>query len=416
MLQLWLVANTVLWPISVKLGGLTLGLNVVVLILTGAVWLGKSWRISAGSAKVLFALLLFVPFSLIVALAGPCTDHLQKSLLSIPILFFLILLALEVGRRSSSTDWLSLHKTALWCLIVAFCGFIVEMLFPSRFAFQIIYREDGKFSGLFQEPSHVAFSLFPCIAVLLSAEDKKIQLRGFLALLGLLLFSRSSTLIALIAVYVLYRLFSQGKVRQAAALTLGIGALIALAATIDYSRFVLPTVARITGIATPDQTDNLSSLVYVQGWQDAWFNIRRTHGMGLGINMMGCTPLPDVSVRTVLALGGLGDINAEDGSFLFSKIVSETGVLGILFYILLIWWWIQLERRLRRARKDAIYHAVSVQAIFIFCFVACSFLRSANYFNGGFLFWVVTGAAASTWQPHLSTAPLAIEEACAPIS
>jgi len=230
-----------------------------------------------------------------------------------------------------------------------------------------------------------------------------------------LLLSRSSTLIAFIAVYVLYRIFSRGKARQAAALTLGVGALFALAATVDYSRFVLPTIARITGIAAPNETENLSSLVYVQGWQDAWFNLKRTHGMGLGINMMGCSPLPDVSVRSVLALGGLGDINAEDGSFLFAKIVSEAGVLGIVFYIVLIWWWVQLERRLGHSQKDAIYVAVSVQAVFIFCFLASSFLRSANYFDGGFLFWVVTAAAALTWQQHLSPPNGAEKDAIAPM-
>jgi hypothetical protein len=286
---------------------------------------------------------------------------------------------------------------------------------PSMFPFQIIYRVEGKFSGLFQEPSHAAFALFPCIAVLLVAEDKKVRRRGMMALLGLLLLSRSSTLIAFIAAFVLYRLFSRGRARQAAVLTLGIGSLMVLAATVDYSRFILPTVERVVGITSLGDTDNLSSLVYVQGWQDTWFNLRRTHGMGLGFNMMGCSPLPDVAVRSVLALRALGDINAEDGSFLFAKVVSEVGVIGIILYVVLIWWWVQLERRLRRSQKDAIHAAVSVQAVFIFCFVVSSFLRSANYFDGGFLFWVVTAAAASRWQRCLSTRPAVVRDAIAPI-
>jgi len=405
MLQLWFVANTVLWSFNIKLGGISLSLNVVVLMLAGAVWLGKTWRIAVGSAKALLAFLAYIIFSSIVALTGPCTDSLQKSMLTMPILMFLVLIGLEVGRRASSSDWLNLQKTALWALLVAFSAFIVEMLMPAWFPRQAGYRSEGKLSGLFQEPSHVAFSLFPCIAVLLVAESKRTRRTGMWALVGLLVFSRSSTLVVLIVAWAIYHLLVQRRLRQTALFTLGMVSLIALGATTDYGRFVAPTVQRIVGVAAPSETDNISSLVYVQGWQDAWYNLRRTHGMGLGLNMMGCGSLPDVSARDVLALLGLGDANAQDGSFLFAKIVSEAGVGGIVFYIVVIWWWVQLEKKLRRVSKSPARFAAAAQAALMFCFVTSSFIRSAGYFGGGLLLWVVAVSGAFQWWRTLSGCP-----------
>jgi hypothetical protein len=395
MLQLWLIANTVLWPLHVKTGGLELNLSVVVLLISGTLWLGIRRKIEQRTAKILFALSILTAFSWILAFTGPCQTFMLKSISTTPILLFLVALGIEIGQQSSRDDWLRLQKTAVWSLIAAFCGFALELARPELFSFQKIYRAEGKLSGLFQEPSHVAFSLFPCIAILLTAEDRRTKQKGLLALVAILIISRSSTLIALTMFFVLYRLLAMGRARHTMIAALGIVSIVPVVAAIDYTRFVMPTVVRVVGIASPDDTDNLSSLVYVQGWQDAGSNLLRTHGMGLGINMMGCTPLPDVSVRSVLTLQGLGDLNATDGSFLFAKIVSETGVLGIIFYVTVFWSFIKLEKKRRELRKNNVYAIVTVQAALIFCFVASSFIRQAGYFDGGLLLWVVAVGGAS---------------------
>lgn len=405
MLQFWFVANTVLWPFAIELGGLSLSLNVIVLMLTGSVWLWRKRRIVLSSAKVLLLLLSCLIFSLIVALNAPCDDKLLKSMITGPILLFLAFIGWEAGRRARSSDWLNLQKYATWALLAALSGFLVEMAMPSLFPLQAGYRSDGKFSGLFHEPSHVAFSLFPCIAVLLVAESKKIRRRGFLALLGLFILSRSSTLVALTAAWILYRLLIQKKLRRVGLVVAGITLVIGLGAVIDYEDFLAPTMARISGVVTSSSTNNLSSLVYVQGWQDTWANLIRTNGLGLGFNMMGCHPLPDVPVREILAIGGLEEINAEDGSFQFGKIVSEAGVGGIVFYIAIIWWWLRLEKRIRRIEDNAARRAASTQAALIFCFVAASFIRGGTYFSGGLLLWLIAESGASKWQLNLTTVP-----------
>jgi len=401
MLQLWFVANTVLWPLTIMLGTFHLGLNVVVLILVGAVWLGMKRRVAVISIFVTAAFFAYLVFSSLTAVTGPCTDVFSKLMITGPILMFLILIGTEIGRNSQSYDWIKLQKTAVWCLLLAFFAFFVEMALPSHFPLQGTYRAIGEYSGLFSEPSLVAFSLFPCIAVLLVAEDRKTRRSGMLAVLGLLVFSKSSTLLAFIVVWILYRLFIHGRIRQAGLLILGFASLIALASVINYDALIAPTVDRTVGIFASNETDNLSSLVYVQGWQDGWANLVRTHGLGLGFNMMGCHPLPDVPIRAVLALEGLEDLNATDGSFLFGKVVSEAGIFGIMFYLAVIWWWVRLEKKIRVTEDTTRRFIASTQAALIFCFVATSFIRSAGYFGGGMLLWIVAVSGASKPQREL---------------
>ncbi len=387
-----------MWPLSVKLAGLSLGMNVVALLLVGLVWLGINRKIAVTSANVLFLFIGYLLVSMLAAVAGPCQDKYLKSLITAPILVFLVLIGLEVGRRARSRDWQLLPKAAWWSLLIAFVGFGVEMAFPTWFPLKADYRYRGEFSGLFQEPSHAAFSLFPCIAILLVGGSDKSRRRGALALLALLVVSRSSTLIALTVAWLLYRLVSQSRLRDA--LLLGVSAVlvIGVGAAINYEGLLGQTTERIVGVIASSDTENLSSLVYVQGWQDAWTNFVRTRGFGLGFNMMGCHPLPDIAVRRVLSLRNFEELNAEDGSFQFGKIVSEFGICGILFYVAIIWWWIQLEKRIQSTDADDERCAASIQAAFIFCFIASSFIRAAGYFSGGPLLWVVAVSGASQWQ------------------
>jgi hypothetical protein len=311
---------------------------------------------------------------------------------------FLFLLGLEVGRRANNRDWLKLQTTSQWILVVVYISFAIEKLVPALFPLHAGAQASGQLSGLFSEPSHVAFSLFPCVAILQVSACKKTRRKGILAHIGLLVFSRSSTLVVLTAAWIAYRHLVQRKIRQAVLVVLGTALLVALVSIINFDQFVLPTVTRATGVAASSETTNVSSLVYVQGWQDAWFNLQRTRGIGLGLNMMGHGTLPDVPARNVLSLLGLENLNAQDGSFLFAKIISETGVLGMALYVMIIWRWIRLEKSLRRHSENPVHSVAVAQTALIFCFIVSSILRGAGYFSGGLLLLVVALSGTSKWR------------------
>jgi hypothetical protein len=396
MLLLWFVANTVLWPFNIIVGGLRLNLNVPVLIGAGIFWLWRRGRITRSTAKVLIVLIGFVVCSMVVAIVSPCNDNLLKSAVTAPILLFLAFIGWEAGATAKPSDWLHLPRAATYSLMIALAGFVVEIAMPSRFPLQADYRAHWVLSGIFQEPSNVAFALIPCAAVLLASNRRKWRRRGALTLAGLAIISHSSTLIALTGALLIYRLLIKGISRQTVwlglAITLGIG----LAGAASYQNFLQPTVERIAGVVAYGDTENLSSLAYVQGWEDAWANFSRTHGLGLGFNMMGCHPLPDVAAREILALRGIHELNADDGTFQFSKIVSETGIFGILFYVAIIRWWLLLEKRIRTLTDDTERCVAATQSVMIFCFITSSFVRGGSYFSGAILLWLVAVSGAST--------------------
>ncbi|CAK0781274.1 conserved membrane hypothetical protein [Gammaproteobacteria bacterium] len=405
MLRLWFVANILFWEYHTEIIGFKFGANVAVLMLAGTLWIFRKKEIADSSIKVLFILCVYVLFSYFVAIIGPCNDKLSKLIITAPIFSFLIFVGWDVGWSVSDNDWLKLQESAIWILLAAFVGFIIEALLPTSFPDTAIYRSEDKLSGLFSEPSYAAVSLFPVIVILLVAESKKIRYNGILALGALVLFSGSSTLMGLIVAWSFYRLFVQRNIKHFLYESTGLSFFVGLAAIIHHDRFVAPALDRIAGLVPTNKIINLSSLVYIQGWQDALVNLLRTKGLGLGFNMMGCIPLPDVLERAIIAKEYKLQLNVEDGSFLLSKIVSETGMIGVLFFVVIIWWLIRMEKNIRNYNhiNRAEYSVLAIQAALIFSLIATFFLRTAGYFSGGILMLVVTISASVKWhRMHIS--------------
>lgn len=392
MLQFWFFVNSLLWPFGVEVGGFKLGLNVVAIVLVGVLFFIKN-RLSGFGRTAIAIFFMYTFISVIVVHFSPCTDKFVKSLVTAPIFFFILVVGLEIGWRASEEDWLKLQHRCPWLLLAVYIGFVAEFL--GLLAGKGRYES---YSGIYFEPSHVAFSLFPSIAILLLAQSKQLRRVGVLALLGLLIFSRSSTLILFTIVWVFYQAFVQKK------LTKG---LIIWAVVLPAGFFVLgevgssalaPFIERVLGVAGGgDAVENISSLVYLQGWQDVWANLIRTNGLGLGFNMMGCTPLPEVDAREILAKLFEIELNSEDGSFIFSKFVSETGVFGILLICVIVWWFIRLIKEIRKLPFDAKNDVIFIQTGLIFLFIFTMVERGGGYFNAAMLLWVVAISASVKW-------------------
>lgn len=79
-----------------------------------------------------------------------------------------------------------------------------------------------------------------------------------------------------------------------------------------------------------DDTDNLTTLVWLQGWDLALNNFMSTTGLGLGFQMLGQdgTKLSDISYKASEIAGGFQ--NLDDGGFVAAKLVAEFGVVGLM--------------------------------------------------------------------------------------
>ncbi len=145
-----------------------------------------------------------------------------------------------------------------------------------------------------------------------------------------------------------------------------------------------------------NENHNLTSLVYIQGWSDAYNSFFNTGGIGLGFQNMGMQKPNEIS-ELIYTLSGEYK-NRKDGGFLMAKIIGEFGFLGLLvifFYI------IQLFKSISYLRSFVIYKAFGksrdiyfpVKLIFahsvIFAFCIEMFARGYGYFSPGVFLVIV---------------------------
>lgn len=188
-------------------------------------------------------------------------------------------------------------------------------------------------SGPYSEPSHLAVYLIPIVGfrLLVSPRDK-------LAILTLgvsFLAAPSSTLlVGALGMLCLRMLCGHGGGRkwlQFIFISI-VFLLLVYAGMIDMTT----TWNRIENIAFGYQAEkanhtNLSSLVWLNGWSQAYQTINETNWLGTGFNQMGCGKFYEIGIFSSLIMGTSGVVlNANDGSFLASKIVAELGVFGII--------------------------------------------------------------------------------------
>ena len=85
---------------------------------------------------------------------------------------------------------------------------------------------------------------------------------------------------------------------------------------------------------TSSSNHNLTTLVYLQGADDAYQSLIVTNGIGLGFQNMGALPPSDIS-ELIYSLSGYYK-NRNDGGFLAAKIIGEFGIIGLMLILLYI--------------------------------------------------------------------------------
>jgi hypothetical protein len=148
---------------------------------------------------------------------------------------------------------------------------------------------------------------------------------------------------------------------------------------------------------------NLSNLVYLQGWQmiqEAWV---KSHGFGIGFQQLGVagTEVPASDLLRALREGE--DINLLDGGFVFAKMAADFGAVGILlglgYIILAIRSFLVLRRSaIQRMRLSA---ALAMGHCAVLSYVLELFIRGGGYFTGGSLLlvaglWLTAAATRRT--------------------
>ena len=123
--------------------------------------------------------------------------------------------------------------------------------------------------------------------------------------------------------------------------------------------------------------NNISLLVFLQGWEIIITTLKDFNLIGVGLNNLKSVPFSEVADQLYTILGEYK--NREDGGFLAAKIIGETGIAGfvmILIYIKIVY------SKLKNATKEiSLLNFFYSSILFISLFEL--FFRGMGYFTIG---------------------------------
>jgi hypothetical protein len=132
-----------------------------------------------------------------------------------------------------------------------------------------------------------------------------------------------------------------------------------------------------------DENQNLSALVYMQGWQMAIESIADSHGWGVGFQQSGINGSNAPATELIFAAVG-SYFNLLDGGFLMVKLASDFGVFFIIATGLYIRLLVRSFRQLRAAARGRLMldeGTVFAHAV-VAMYVVEMFVRSNGYLVG----------------------------------
>jgi hypothetical protein len=130
-------------------------------------------------------------------------------------------------------------------------------------------------------------------------------------------------------------------------------------------------------------SNNVSALVYLQGWQLLYDSFAKHYGFGIGYQQAGLNATEVDASYLIQALVG-DNLNLKDGGFVFSKLVSELGFLSLLFLIPYIRGVIY-SLKIIKVNKESCLPNQKPLLLFASCSVLCYsielFVRGVGYFT-----------------------------------
>lgn len=136
------------------------------------------------------------------------------------------------------------------------------------------------------------------------------------------------------------------------------------------------------------QSNNLSVLVWVSGWERAFIYIIDSYGVGLGFQRLGYVGKLGVALERIGIILGGSYINMNDGASVAPKLIAETGVIGITLIITYLKYFIKI---LQSFIKERITNVKSIFfcSVYIMFFVQL-FVRGVGYFSPSTYFFLAS--------------------------
>ncbi|WP_338355673.1 hypothetical protein [uncultured Marinobacter sp.] len=317
--------------------------------------------------------------------------------------FLLVMLAavamVEVFRRVELASLL--RGLFLSVLLFLFLGWFSQ-LFPS--AIPVAYGALVSPVFPFSEPSHYALALGQ-IAVAYSFIGHPRRVLFLLLNLFLLAFFQPSLTLMVFSIMALWAFLCRSPDYR---FWMVLGLLL-----VPLALFALFTFNSYFASRAPSlETDNLTALVFLQGWALAFANFSKNLLIGLGFQNLGSgtTELNTFS-EAIYSLTGGSYLNLQDGGFLAAKVIAELGVFGILislaYFVFCVWWFFRARLFLRQflnmsSRADSqLTGKLLIAAGLVFGYFVEFFFRGYGYFSPGLLLVMASFLYLLAHRKHL---------------
>lgn len=291
----------------------------------------------------------------------------------------------------------SVHaKQVLSLSAILICGFAVTSIFKSRqnnlghtinTLFWILLAigsigafdlfRPGKYQLLnrplppFSEPSHFAIAFIPIACSFALLSSRKLRLFTCLACFALAISLPNLTLLAGTVLISMIALSTrQAIIFLATTCIIGITLFSIDSSPLEY--FINRT--------STSEDENISRLVYIQGWESMISAVQFSKGFGIGFQNLGIEP-PGQATLLLHNLTG-SELNRSDGSFLAAKLVGEFGVIGVAAVIYAATLSIRSGFLLRKHVNRRFDQASDITALcFTYTLLLELFVRGTGYFS-----------------------------------
>lgn len=237
----------------------------------------------------------------------------------------------------------------------------------------------------FSEPSHFALDFLPFLLYMTVTSSPRVRLLFLLLGYAIALLLENMTLI--VGVTLVVGLVMPLK-RLLFFVTITVLLMIFNPINLDYYS---------SRVDISSENQNLSTLVFLSGWERAGLNFFETFGFGVGFQQFGIVGSRGEIMKT---LGDLGvhDMNLLDGGAIAPKIIGEFGLFGVSMLLIYFGYFVKSAKWLREVSMVKVAPQVYLKVFLISCFIMYSidlFVRGTGYFSSsGFLFiasllWVI---------------------------
>jgi hypothetical protein len=358
---------------SVQIGGVV-NLPFYILMLLPLVFILSQRAVVITAVSFVFAVLYQTMSFLLYDIE---VESITKTILGTAILFFCVLTIRELLksiliRSSLSAVFLYVYRGIAFLILASIT---VQIVLWQAGVYPVEYWNYflplPRFSSIFAEPSHLAIAISPYYFFTLIDRVSSTKKYDWICCGLIFILCPSSTLILFVAFVLLIKRVTNSKnkiyVISGIAFVLSL-MFFALDYLPDLQSRINDFTSVVSGAEVVNTQMNPSTLLFLKGLQTAHITIKE-YQMGVGLLNMGFAS----SGTDVSALNYFYEFeNSDDGTSLLFKIISEAGVLGLLFIVYSVW---RFYLFLKGGGED-FYLACILSSLL------ASFLRGTSYYDG----------------------------------